>query len=159
MRGNPQRGLGRARRPEPLTETIPSSWAVAHSPAAYREFVRGSKAEFGVAKSGYVESRCGWFSDRSACYLAAGRPVITEDTGFGKFLPTGEGLFAFSTTDDAAAGVEEVERDYPRHSRAAREIAHEYFAAERVVGSLLERAGPLARLVLRRRGLWVYAAC
>jgi uncharacterized protein YPO0396 len=67
--------------------------------------------------------------------------VITQDTGFGKFLPTGEGLFAFSTTDEAAAAIETVESDYGRHSRAALEIAREHFAAERVVGSLLERAG------------------
>ena len=67
--------------------------------------------------------------------------MITEDTGFGKFLPTGEGLFAFSTTYEAAAAVEEVERDYRRHSRAALEIAREHFEAERVVGDLLRRAG------------------
>ena len=108
---------------------------------AYRSYIQASRAEFTVARDQYVRPRTGWFSDRSACYLAAGRPVITEDTGFGKFLPTGEGLFAFSTTDDAAAAVEEVERDYGRHSRAALEIAREHFDAERVVGSLLERAG------------------
>src|SRR5207248_11332850 len=69
---------------------------VAGAPAAYRQFVRGSRAELGVAKEGYVVSRCGWFSDRSACYLASGRPVVAQDTGFGDFLPTGAGLFAFS---------------------------------------------------------------
>lgn len=94
--------------------------AVAGSPGAYREFVRGSKTEFGVAKAGYLASRCGWFSDRSACYLAAGRPVIAQDTGFGKALPAGEGLFAFATAGDALAAIDEMNRDYPRHRRAAR---------------------------------------
>jgi glycosyltransferase involved in cell wall biosynthesis len=108
---------------------------------SYCSYVRASRAEFTVARDQYVRARTGWFSDRSACYLAAGRPVITQNTGFGKFLPTGEGLFAFSTTDEAAAAIEAVESDYQRHSRAALEIAREHFAAERVVGSLLERAG------------------
>src|SRR2546421_154327 len=114
---------------------------VSRDVGAYRGYIQASRAEFTVARDQYVRPRTGWFSDRSACYLAAGRPVITEDTGFGKFLPTGEGLFAFSTTDEAAAAVEEVERDYRRHSRAALEIAREHFEAERVVGDLLRRAG------------------
>jgi hypothetical protein len=108
---------------------------------SYCSYVRSSRAEFTVARDQYVRARTGWFSDRSACYLAAGRPVITQDTGFGKFLPTGEGLFAFSTTDEAAAAIEAVEADYERHSQAALEIAREHFAAERVLASLLQRAG------------------
>ena len=103
--------------------------------------MRGSKAELSVAKSGYVNSRSGWFSDRSAAYLAAGRPVITQDTGFGNILPTGEGLFAYSTLDEAAAAVEVIESDYQRHSRAAAEIANEYFDASRVLGRLVEQVG------------------
>ncbi len=83
----------------------------------------------------------GWFSDRSACYLAAGRPVITQETGFSKFLPTGKGLFGFRTMDDVLAAVDAIESDYEGNCRAAREIAAEYFAAEKVVGSLMERAG------------------
>jgi hypothetical protein len=114
---------------------------VASTPDAYREFVRGSKGELGIAKSGYVESHCGWFSDRSVCYLASGRPVIAQDTGFGAYLPTGEGLFAFSTIDDAVAAMEAVDRDYERQCRRAREIAEEYFRSERVLGALLDRAG------------------
>jgi hypothetical protein len=114
---------------------------VSRDTESYRSYICSSRAEFTVARDQYVRPRTGWFSDRSACYLAAGRPVITEETGFSKFLPTGEGLFAFSTTDDAAAAVEEVEADYDRHSRAARAIAREYFAADRVLGSLLDRAG------------------
>jgi hypothetical protein len=81
------------------------------------------------------------FSDRSACYLAAGRPVITQETGFSKFLPTGRGLFAFSTYHDILAAIDAIETDYEGHCRAAYEIAAEYFDAEKVVGSLMERAG------------------
>jgi hypothetical protein len=114
---------------------------VASTPDAYREFVRRSKGELGIAKSGYVESRCGWFSDRSVCYLAAGRPVVAQDTGFVAYLPTGEGLFAFSTVDEAVAAMEAVEQDYARHCRRAREIAEECFRSEQVLGTLLDLAG------------------
>jgi len=107
----------------------------------YRDYIRESRAEFTVAKDQNVRLHTGWFSDRSATYLAAGRPVITQDTGFGDVLPAGEGLFAFSTLDDAVAAVEAIAADYPRQSRAAAEIAREYFDAERVLGSLLERVG------------------
>jgi hypothetical protein len=108
---------------------------------AYRAYIAGSRAEFTVAKDQNVRLRSGWFSDRSACYLAAGRPVITQDTGFGNALPTGKGLFAFTDLDDVLAAVDAIESDYEGHRRAAREIAAEYFDAGRVVGSLLERAG------------------
>ena len=108
---------------------------------AYHDYICTSRGEFTVARDQYVRPRTGWFSDRSACYLAAGRPVITEDTGFGRFLPTGCGLFAFSTMDDILAAVDAIESNPVAHRRAAREIALEYFEAERVVGSLMERAG------------------
>ena len=111
--------------------------AVAGTPADYRAFVQGSWAEFGLAKLGYVASRCGWFSDRSLCYLASGRPVIAQDTGFGTWLPTGAGLFAFSTADDVAAAVDALHADYPRHRRAAREIAEAIFDSDRVLPELL----------------------
>src|SRR2546422_192416 len=75
--------------------------AAAGTPDRYRAFIQRSKGELGIAKSGYVESQCGWFSDRSVCYLASGRPVVAQETGFSRFLPTGEGLFAFDTPDDA----------------------------------------------------------
>jgi hypothetical protein len=107
---------------------------------AYRAFIRGSRAEFTVTKDQVVRPRTGWFSDRSACYLAAGRPVITQDTGFGKVLPTGKGLHAFSTRDDILAALDAVETDYEGNCVAARDIAAEYFAAEKVLGSLLARA-------------------
>jgi hypothetical protein len=106
----------------------------------YRDYIQGSRAEFTVARDQYVRPRTGWFSDRSACYLAAGKPVITQDTGFGSIIPTGRGLFAFGTMEEILAGIDAVEADYALHSAAAREIAAEYFAGEKVVGSLLERA-------------------
>jgi hypothetical protein len=114
------------------------------TPTAYRDFVRGSQAEIGIAKAGYVESRCGWFSDRSACYLAAGRPVLAQDTGFGDALPTGEGLLVFTDERDAAAAADAVLDDYERHSRAARELAEEHLDSNRVLERLLERVGGTA---------------
>jgi hypothetical protein len=107
----------------------------------YRGYIQGSRGEFTVARDQYVRPNTGWFSDRSACYLAAGRPVITQETGFSKFLPTGKGLFGFRSMDDVLAAVEALESDWEGNCRAAREIAAEYFAAEKVVKSLLERAG------------------
>jgi hypothetical protein len=107
----------------------------------YRSFIAGSRGEFTVTKDQYVRLRTGWFSDRSACYLAAGRPVITQDTGFGKHLPTGQGLFAFSTMEEALAAVDAINSDYERHARAARAIGEEYFAAESIVGKLFEDLG------------------
>jgi hypothetical protein len=106
----------------------------------YRDYIQRSRAEFTVAKDQYVRLRSGWFSDRSVCYLAAGRPVITQETGFSKFLPTGEGLFGFETVDDVVVAVDTIESDYDRCSRGARAVASECFAAERVIGSLMERA-------------------
>ena len=107
----------------------------------YREYILGSAGEFTVAKDQYVRLRSGWFSDRSACYLAAGKPVITQDTGFGNILPTGRGLFPFRTAEQILDALEQINADYEGHARAAREIAREYFAADGVLGSLLERAG------------------
>jgi hypothetical protein len=112
---------------------------VAGTPDDYRRFVQGSWAEFGLTKLGYVVSGSGWFSDRSACYLASGRPVIAQDTGFGRRLPAGTGLFRFSTAEDVVAAVEEIKRDYELHREAARELAVEYLDSDRVLGSLLER--------------------
>ncbi|HWW02726.1 MAG TPA: hypothetical protein VNZ64_23705 [Candidatus Acidoferrum sp.] len=119
---------------------IVDSVQVSSDPARYRKFIVESRGEFTVAKDQNIRLRSGWFSDRSACYLAAGRPVINQDTGFGSYLPTGKGLFAFQTLEDILTAVDEIERDYAGNCRAARGIAEEYFAAEKVVGSLLERA-------------------
>jgi hypothetical protein len=107
-------------------------------PWPYRDYVISSRAEFSVARDLNVRLRSGWFSERSACYLAAARPVICQDTGFSAVLPTGEGLLAFSDADEAVAAIEEVESDYERHSRAARAIAEEYFRAETVLATLLK---------------------
>jgi hypothetical protein len=111
----------------------------AGTPAAYRRFIQGSWAEFGIAKSGYVVSRSGWFGDRSACYLAAGRPVVAQDTGFGSWLPTGRGLFAFSSADDVLAAVDALRRNYAAHARAARQLAEDCFDSDKVLRRLLQR--------------------
>jgi hypothetical protein len=103
----------------------------------YRDYIRSSRAEFTVAKDQNVKLKSGWFSDRSACYLAAGRPVITENTGFDAYLPTGEGLFAFETLDEAIHSIQSIESDLERHRRMARRIAEEHFEARKVLGDLL----------------------
>jgi hypothetical protein len=120
-----------------ISDAVPLSRTI----FTYRNFIAGSRGEFTVSKDQYVRLRTGWFSDRSACYLAAGRPVITQDTDFGKFIPAGEGLFAFNTTEEILAAMEAINADYKRHRRAARSIAEEYFRAERVVAKLLEDCG------------------
>jgi hypothetical protein len=112
---------------------------VAGTPDDYRRFVQGSLAELGIAKAGYVTSQCGWFSDRSACYLASGRPVLAQDTGFARHLPTGDGLLAFSTVEDAVARVEEILARYERHAQAARALAVEHLDSDRVLTRLLDR--------------------
>jgi hypothetical protein len=117
------------------------SAAISKDMDLYRSYIQSSRGEFTVARDQYVRPLTGWFSDRSACYLAAGRPVITQETGFSKFLPTGKGLFGFRTMEDILTAVESIESDYPGNCRAAGEIATEYFAAEKVIGSLMERAG------------------
>jgi hypothetical protein len=113
----------------------------AGTPGSYRSFVSNSRAEFGIAKSGYVATRSGWFSDRSACYLAAGRPVLAQDTGFTAALPAGEGLLRFENQDDALAGLDSIQADYPRHRAAARAIAEQYFDSGRVLTRLLDQVG------------------
>lgn len=107
----------------------------------YREYIQRSRAEFTVTKEQVVRPRTGWFSDRSVCYLAAGRPVITHETGFSKYLPTGKGLFGFSNLEEILAAVDTIESDHEGCCRAAREVAEECFAAEKVLGSLMDRAG------------------
>jgi hypothetical protein len=108
---------------------------------AYRHYIQGSRGEFTVAKDQNVRLRSGWFSERAAQYLAAGRPVITQDTGFRNLIPCGEGLFAFSTMDEICAAVERIQADYQRHSRAAVALAREYFNYDVVLRRLLAEAG------------------
>jgi hypothetical protein len=110
-------------------------------PWTYRDYLRGSKGEWSVAKEGYVKSRSGWFSCRSACYLALGRPCVLQDTGWSKVYPTGNGLFAFNTMEEAIAGIDAVNADYARHSKAARALAKKEFDARKVLGAMLERIG------------------
>lgn len=118
-----------------------SSLDISRDIVAYRGYIQGSRGEFTVARDQYVRPNTGWFSDRTACYLAAGRPIITQETGFSKFLPSGKGLFGFKTMDDILAAVDAIESDYDGNCRAARDLGAEYFAAEKVVGSLMQRAG------------------
>jgi hypothetical protein len=112
--------------------------SVAGSLDGYRHYIQRSKAELMIAKHLYVESRGGWFSDRSICYLASGRPVLAQDTGFSRSHPVGEGLLAFQTLDEAVAGVEEIAAHYPRHCRAARAMAEAQFESGKVLTRLLE---------------------
>jgi len=112
---------------------------VAGDSISYRRYIQGSLAEIAIPKSMYVETRSGWFSDRSACYLASGKPVLALDTGFGSELPTGEGLLRFGDLDEAVKGAEEICADPDRHSRAARAIAEKHFEAGGVLTALLER--------------------
>lgn len=111
---------------------------VSRTPGEYRDFIHRSRAEFGVAKHTYVVNRSGWFSDRTECYLASGRPALVQDTGWTAHVPAGEGLLAFSTPEEALAGIERINADYARQARRAREIASEHFDATRVLMRLLD---------------------
>ena len=114
---------------------------VSASMESYAAFICGSRGEFTVAKDIYVRPRSGWFSDRSVCYLAAGRPVVTMTTGFSRFYPVGEGLFEYSDTAGAIAAIDAINSDYRRHSAAARMVAAEYFGSDRVISALMAGAG------------------
>jgi hypothetical protein len=121
--------------------TLADPLEITRDPWTYQRYLRASLAEFGVAKHGYVSTRCGWFSDRSSAYLATGRPVIVQDTGFSAFLPHGEGLLAYRTPDEAVAAIRRLRDDeYDTHCSAARAVAEEYFDARRVLNDLLERS-------------------
>lgn len=106
----------------------------------YRNYLRSSRAEWSVAKNAYVQGQPGWFSERSACYLASGRPVIVQNTGFDGVLPTGQGLLAFSDLDEAVAAIAEVEQNYSSHCEAARSIAEDHFNSDHVLGKLVDQA-------------------
>ena len=137
--------------PKLVAELRRHGWRVEHSGEvvytadAYRDYVQGSAGEFSCAKGIYVGTQCGWFSDRSACYLAAGRPVVVQDTGIGEHLPTGVGLFAVKDVDEAAEAIRAIRADYPRHSAAARRIAADHFAAERALRPLVDAIGVAPR--------------
>ncbi len=107
----------------------------------FRSYIQRSRAEFSVAKHGFVKTRSGWLSDRTVCYLASGRPALVQDTGAGSHLPTGNGLLTFKTREEAVQGIEAINADYAAHSVAARKLAEEKLAAPKVLQSILDRAG------------------
>ena len=113
---------------------------VSLDPWAYQTYLRGSRAEFAVAKHGYVVTRCGWFSERSTSYMASGRPVVVQDTGFSDWLPTGLGVISFNTPDEVPGAIEDINSRYELHCEAARSLVEEYFDARKVLDSLLDRA-------------------
>ena len=121
--------------------SVVDSTAVSDTAETYRDYILGSRGEFSVAKNVYVATRSGWFSCRSVCYLAAGRPVVVQDTGFSELIPTGLGLLAFSTPEEAVSGIATVEADYPAHQAAARELASTHFDADLVLSEMLDRIG------------------
>jgi hypothetical protein len=113
---------------------------VTQDPWTYQRYLQTSRGEFSVAAHAYVSTRSGWFSDRSSGYLASGRPVVVQDTGFSDFLPCGKGLLPYSTPSEAVAAIKQLRKDYDMHCRAAREVAEEFFDARRVLTDLLERS-------------------
>jgi hypothetical protein len=121
--------------------SVLDSHDVSRSAEEYRSYIQQSRGEFSVAKNVYVATGSGWFSCRSVCYLAAARPVVVQDTGFSEIIPTGEGILAFTGLESAAAAIAEVEADYSRHQKAAREAARRHFAHDVVLGDLLARIG------------------
>jgi hypothetical protein len=133
-------------RTETLSALCEAGWGIADidaicdDPWTYQAFIQASKAEFGIAKHGYVMTRSGWFSDRSVAYLASGRPVLAQDTGFSEWLPCGQGVLAFRSPDEVVDAVSQIDSNYDAHCRAARELAEEYFSARRVLPSLIETA-------------------
>jgi hypothetical protein len=130
----------------PISKLAANGWSILDGPEVtltpqrYQEFIEGSRGEVSVAKHVYVAMKTGWFSCRSACYLAAGRPVVVQDTGFSNVLPVGKGVVAFNTIEEAAEGIHRVEADYSQHAKAARGLAEEWFDSDRVLSELLEEA-------------------
>jgi hypothetical protein len=121
--------------------SVVDSHTVSATPDVYRDYIQRSRGEFSVAKNVYAATRSGWFSCRSVCYLAAGRPVVVQDTGFSELYPVSEGLLAFSNGEEAAEAVAAVEANYEHHQKRAREVAERYFASDVVLGELLEKVG------------------
>jgi len=135
-------GQGRPPREELSAKgwKLEDGFAKSTTPWLYRDYIWDSAAEFSMAKNAYVASKSGWFSCRSSCYLASGRPCVVQDTGFSDFMPTGEGVLAFSTEDEALAGIEAVRADWDRHSKAAKAFAKEWFDSDTVLAKLLAQA-------------------
>jgi hypothetical protein len=128
----------------PLERLSQAGWQVADAPEAtvtpamYQDFIASSRGEISAAKQVYVELRTGWFSCRSAGYLASGRPVVVQDTGFTPLIASGEGIIAFNTVEEAALGLMEVEGEYERHAEAALEAARQYFDSSKVLQKLID---------------------
>jgi hypothetical protein len=120
---------------------VEDAYRVSETLESYRDYIWGSRGELTVAKDMNVRLHSGWFSERSACYLAAGKPLVTQETGFSKFIPTGLGLHAFQKLEDIPPAIEAINGDYPRHSQAAKEIAAEYFDAEKLLRQVMIEAG------------------
>jgi hypothetical protein len=120
---------------------LSSPLAVSQDIDVYQRYITNSRGEFTVSKDAVVRTRSGWFSDRSVCFLAAGKPVVTQETGFSKYVPTGQGLFAFSGVDEILAALEAIAADYTKHARAAHDIAQEYFAADKLLKKMLSDIG------------------
>jgi hypothetical protein len=137
-------GIGAVR---PLEELRALGWVILEPKEVlpthqlYRDFLASSKAEWSVAKHGYVEGRTGWFSCRTACYLALGRPAIVQETGWSDYIPAGDGLLTFSTMEEAVAAIDDVNDHYDEHAAAARALAEQYFDAKKVCADLLAQAG------------------
>jgi hypothetical protein len=106
-------------------------------PESYKQYIQSSKGEWSIAKQGYVITGSGWFSERSTCYLASGRPVIVQDTGFSRFIESGEGLLPFTSLEEAIEAIKKVNRNYKKHCEAARSVAEEYFKFDKVLNNLL----------------------
>jgi hypothetical protein len=142
----PRAGAGEGGERAPREVIARAGWRVVDAQLAcgdldrYREYLQSSKAEWSVAKHAYVQGQPGWFSERSACYLAAGRPVVVQDTGLAGVLPVGEGLLAFRSLEEAADALREVEGDYARHAKAARAVAEACFDSDAVLTRLVEEA-------------------
>ena len=116
---------------------VPYPQKISSDPWKYQEYIQQSKAEFSIAKHGYVEAKTGWFSERSASYLASGRPVVLQDTGFSKWMKTGSGVISFNNEEEAIEGINAVNKDYKAHCMAARSIAEEYFNSSIVLSNLI----------------------
>jgi hypothetical protein len=138
--------------PAPKEKLIANGWNIADplsvtlSPVTYQQYIQQSKGEWSIAKHGYVSTNSGWFSERTTGYLASGRPVVVQETGFSEFIETGRGLFSFTSPAEAVVAIEEVNHNYAAHCKWAREIAEEYFRFDKVLNALLlycQTPGPI----------------
>jgi hypothetical protein len=132
-----ERDLAEQRDLESRGWRIRQSREVAATPEQYQSYIQQSRGEFSCAKRSCMKFQNGWVSDRTLCYLASGKPVVVQDTGPSAFLPNGEGMFRFSTAQQAAAAIEAINADYERHCRAARKLAETHFDARQVIGKIL----------------------